>query len=196
RGRALRDHERRDARCRARLRPLGGQARDPHARQSGLHRQPPARPLHARLDLRRAVRRVPRAALRAAADSAQDARRGLVRAQVGDGLLRLLRRGTAAEPRDLRATLLTMSDASQLRASDEDRERYAQSLREHFAAGRIADDELAERLDEVYAARTVAELEAVVHDLPALPATAAASRAELASRRAELRRHLLQQAGG
>jgi len=89
-----------------------------------------------------------------------------------------------------------MSDASQLRASDEDRERYAQSLREHFAAGRIADDELAERLDEVYAARTVAELEAVVHDLPALPATAAASRAELASRRAELRRHLLQQAGG
>lgn len=89
-----------------------------------------------------------------------------------------------------------MSDASQLRASDEDRERYAQSLREHFAAGRIADDELAERLDEVYAARTVAELEAVVHDLPPLPATAAVSRAELASRRAELRRHLLQQAGG
>jgi hypothetical protein len=89
-----------------------------------------------------------------------------------------------------------MSDASQLRASDEDRERYAQSLREHFAAGRIGEDELAERLDAVYAARTVAELDAVVHDLPALPATAAASRAELAARRAELRRHLLQQAGG
>ena len=89
-----------------------------------------------------------------------------------------------------------MSDASHLRASDEDRERYAQSLREHFAAGRIAEEELAERLDAVYAARTLSELEAVVHDLPALPLSAAARRAELAERRSELRRHLVQQAGG
>ena len=89
-----------------------------------------------------------------------------------------------------------MSDAPVLRASDEDRERYAQSLREHFAAGRIGEDELAERLDAVYAARTLAELEAVVHDLPALPLSPAARRAELAERRTELRRHLVQQAGG
>ncbi len=89
-----------------------------------------------------------------------------------------------------------MSDASHLRASDEDRERCAHNLREHFAAGRIGDGELADRLDAVYAARTVAELEAVVHDLPALPVSAAARRAELAVRRAELRRHLVQQAGG
>ncbi len=89
-----------------------------------------------------------------------------------------------------------MSDAANLRASDEDRERYAQSLREHFAAGRIGEDELADRLDAVYAARTLAELDGVVHDLPALPVTAAARRAELAERRAELRRHLVQQAGG
>jgi hypothetical protein len=89
-----------------------------------------------------------------------------------------------------------MSDASHLRASDEDRERYAQSLREHFAAGRIGEDELAERLDAVYAARTLAQLEAVVHDLPALPVSAAARRAELAERRSELRRHLVQRAGG
>ena len=89
-----------------------------------------------------------------------------------------------------------MSDASQLRASDEDRERCGQSLREHFAAGRIAEDELAERLDAVYAARTVTELEAVVRDLPALPVSASARRAELAERRSELRRHLVQQAGG
>ena len=40
-----------------------------------------------------------------AADAAQDAHRGLVRTQVGDGLLRLLRRGAAAEPRDLRAKI-------------------------------------------------------------------------------------------
>ena len=88
-----------------------------------------------------------------------------------------------------------MSDVSQLRASDEDRERFAGNLREHFAAGRIGDDELADRLDAVYAARTIAELEAVMHDLPALPLSPAARRAELAERRAELRRHLLQQAG-
>jgi hypothetical protein len=89
-----------------------------------------------------------------------------------------------------------MSDASNLRASDEDRDRYAQSLREHFAAGRFGEDELADRLDAVYAARTLDELGGVVHDLPALPVTAAARRAELSERRAELRRHLVQQAGG
>jgi Domain of unknown function (DUF1707) len=89
-----------------------------------------------------------------------------------------------------------MSDPSNLRASDEDRERYSQSLREHFAAGRIGEDELADRLDAVYEARTVSELEAVTHDLPALPVTAAARRAELAERRSELRRHLVQQSGG
>ncbi len=43
---------------------------------------------HARLDMRRAARGVSRAKVRAAADAAQDAERGLVRAQVGDGVLR------------------------------------------------------------------------------------------------------------
>src|SRR5581483_8438430 len=61
-----------------------------------------------------------------------------------------------------------MSDASNLRASDEDRERCAQSLREHFAAGRIGEDELADRLDAVYEARTTAELQAVGRDLTVL----------------------------
>ena len=89
-----------------------------------------------------------------------------------------------------------MSDTSHLRASDEDRERFAQNLREHFAAGRSGEEELGERLDAVYAARTMAELEEVAHDLPALPVSPAARRAELAERRSELRRHLVQQAGG
>ena len=35
-----------------RVHPLGGQARDPDARQSGVHRQPPAGPVHARRDPR------------------------------------------------------------------------------------------------------------------------------------------------
>jgi hypothetical protein len=54
-----------------------------------------------------------------------------------------------------------------LRASDAERERTATTLREQFAAGRLTDEELSDRLDAAYAARTVAELDALVHDLPA-----------------------------
>jgi 3-hydroxybutyryl-CoA dehydrogenase len=50
RGRALRDDLAGDARRRARVHRLGGQAGDPHARQSGVHRQPPAGAVHARRD--------------------------------------------------------------------------------------------------------------------------------------------------
>src|SRR5258708_12763378 len=89
-----------------------------------------------------------------------------------------------------------MSESPQTRASDEDRERSAENLREHFAAGRIGEDELAERLEAVYPARTLAELEGVVHDLPALPISAAARRAELADRRAERPPHLAHQPPG
>src|SRR4051812_7590767 len=54
-----------------------------------------------------------------------------------------------------------------LRASDTERERYAELLREHAAQGRLTIDELDERLDRVYAARTHGELAPVVADLPA-----------------------------
>lgn len=80
-----------------------------------------------------------------------------------------------------------------LRASDEDRERVAREIREHFAAGRLDRDELDDRLQAVVEARTVGELAGVREDLPALPAD---HRAELARRRGELRRDLLQQSGG
>jgi hypothetical protein len=53
-----------------------------------------------------------------------------------------------------------------LRASDAERERTATLLREHTAAGRLTTDELADRLDAAYAARTVGELDALVADLP------------------------------
>jgi hypothetical protein len=56
--------------------------------------------------------------------------------------------------------------APTLRASDAERERTATRLREHTAAGRLTPEELGERLDAAYAARTVGELEALVHDLP------------------------------
>jgi len=53
-----------------------------------------------------------------------------------------------------------------LRASDADRERVAERLREHVGAGRLSMDELSERLETVFAARTLGELEPPLADLP------------------------------
>ncbi len=53
-----------------------------------------------------------------------------------------------------------------MRASDADRDRVADRLREALAEGRITPDEHAERIDAVYQARTYADLEPVLHDLP------------------------------
>jgi catechol 2,3-dioxygenase-like lactoylglutathione lyase family enzyme len=90
-----------------------------------------------------------------------------------------------------------VSDDAGLRASDEQRDRAAAEIREHFAAGRLDDDELAERLEAVYRARTQGELRAVRADLPALPVAARTqARAELAERRSRLRRQMIQQSGG
>jgi hypothetical protein len=58
-----------------------------------------------------------------------------------------------------------------LRASDADRERVANVLREAAGDGRLTMDELDERLDAVYAAKTYAELEPITHDLPGSGAT-------------------------
>jgi Domain of unknown function (DUF1707) len=88
-----------------------------------------------------------------------------------------------------------MSDADGLRASDAERDRAAEALREHFAAGRISGEELDERLSAVYRARTVPELEHLRRDLPELPPSPAVRRADMARRQAELRRRLLQHAG-
>lgn len=59
------------------------------------------------------------------------------------------------------------SAAPALRASDAERERTATQLRDHAAAGRLTPEELDERLDAAFAARTVAELEELLRDLPA-----------------------------
>jgi hypothetical protein len=84
----------------------------------------------------------------------------------------------------------------ELRASDRQRDEAADDLREHFAAGRLSQEELDERIDAVYAARTEGELRSLRADLPALPATPASARSELAERRAQLGREMLQQVGG
>jgi hypothetical protein len=90
---------------------------------------------------------------------------------------------------------VNISRVSELRASDEDRERAATEIREHFAAGRLTDDEMSERLDAVYGARTQRELGELRADLPALPATRAQAQAELAERRRQLRGELIQHTG-
>jgi hypothetical protein len=53
-----------------------------------------------------------------------------------------------------------------MRASDADRDRAAEVLREAAAEGRLSLEELNERLDLVYAAKTYAELAPVTADLP------------------------------
>lgn len=58
----------------------------------------------------------------------------------------------------------------ELRASDADRERAASVLRQAAGEGRLTVEELDERLDAAYAARTVAELEPLLADIRA-PAT-------------------------
>jgi hypothetical protein len=65
--------------------------------------------------------------------------------------------------------------APALRASDAERERTATLLRDHAGAGRLTPEELSDRLDAAYAARTVSELDALLADLPpaAEPATTA-----------------------
>ena len=52
-----------------------------------------------------------------------------------------------------------MSD-EQLRISDAEREQAAADLGEHYAQGRLTAEEHAERLDQIWAARTRAELAA------------------------------------
>lgn len=71
-----------------------------------------------------------------------------------------------------------------MRASDSDRDRVADQLREALAEGRLTAEEHAERLDAVYQAKTYAELAPIVEDLPATggvrpPVTAPAVRDDL-----------------
>ncbi|MEP6562753.1 MAG: DUF1707 domain-containing protein [Nakamurella sp.] len=57
-------------------------------------------------------------------------------------------------------------DPAKLRASNSDREAVAQKLQSAMAEGRLTVTELQERLDVVYASKTLAELEPVTWDLP------------------------------
>ncbi len=57
-----------------------------------------------------------------------------------------------------------------LRASEADRERTADLLRDHHLAGRLDADEFRERLESCLSAKTLAELRTLFVDLPQLSA--------------------------
>src|SRR4029450_3291150 len=64
------------------------------------------------------------------------------------------------------ARLTAMSDRGDERVGDADRQRVIDALRAHTGAGRLTLDEFSDLCGAVFAARTRAELDAVVRDLP------------------------------
>jgi len=64
---------------------------------------------------------------------------------------------------------LEFPDAHKLRISDDDRHKVAEILRQAAGEGRIDLDELDERLEATYAAKTYADLVPITLDLPAQP---------------------------
>jgi hypothetical protein len=62
--------------------------------------------------------------------------------------------------------MLTRDRTATMRTSDAERERVADFLRDCCADGRLDTDELDERLDRLFAGGTVADIRAVVADLP------------------------------
>jgi uncharacterized membrane protein len=54
----------------------------------------------------------------------------------------------------------------QIRVSDADRDRVTARLREHFAEGRLTQDELDERISAALSAKTFGDLRPVMADLP------------------------------
>jgi Domain of unknown function (DUF1707) len=59
-----------------------------------------------------------------------------------------------------------MTTGYNVRVGDADREAVAAQLREHYADGRLTLEELNERLDQAFAAKTKADLNIVMRDLP------------------------------
>ena len=63
-----------------------------------------------------------------------------------------------------------------LRVGDAERDQVADQLKAHCTAGRLTLDEYSDRLGELYAARTWADLSLVLRDLPAAPPSPVAGR--------------------
>jgi hypothetical protein len=59
-----------------------------------------------------------------------------------------------------------MASGYEMRVGDAEREATAAELREHYASGRLTLDELNERLDKAFAAKTRGDLDGLMRDLP------------------------------
>ena len=59
-----------------------------------------------------------------------------------------------------------MAAGNEMRVGDAEREAAAAELREHYASGRLTLDELNERIDKAFAAKTRGDLNALMTDLP------------------------------
>ena len=59
-----------------------------------------------------------------------------------------------------------MASQPSLRIGDAEREAVSAELREHYAQGRLTDDEFRQRLDAVFAAKTQRDLQHITSDLP------------------------------
>lgn len=77
-------------------------------------------------------------------------------------------------PRRERVLIMDMDDT--LRAADRDRDQVMETLREHYAQGRLTRDEFDERNTAAATAKTMGDLRALTVDLPALTAQAAEPR--------------------
>ncbi len=90
-------------------------------------------------------------------------------------------------------TFKGMTDISQLRVADDEREQVIDELREHAGAGRLTSEELEDRVGEAYRASTRADLDVLRVDLPV---SSTSVKRALTKRKTQLRRRLLQEAGG
>ena len=70
------------------------------------------------------------------------------------------------KPQATPPSLRKSTAGADVRASDADRDRVSDILRDALAEGRLDAHEHSERLDAVYAAKTMGELEPLVRDLP------------------------------
>ena len=71
-----------------------------------------------------------------------------------------------------------------IRASDEDRERVVEILRQNNVEGRLTSEEFEERMSAAYSARTMGSLAELTTDLPVDLAAHSRAQAELARRQA------------
>jgi hypothetical protein len=59
-----------------------------------------------------------------------------------------------------------MADTGDIRVGDAEREAVADELREHYAQGRLTLEDFQRRLDASFAAKTRADLDTLIRDLP------------------------------